>query len=287
MIFFWAKGRLGNQIFQYAFLQSIRSADETVIGFNFNELEIVFEKINIINIRCNSRIRRFCINYILKQLIKFFTYIKIFSNISACLDKIIINGNEYLREGDKIIHKKGLFSNIKYVHGYFQSEIFFKKEKISDLMIKQSYLNIAKEIIRPITKDTLFFIHIRIGDYKTYTVYGKSALLPMDYFHKCIEYLIKSTPGAYFIFISDNPDSIEMEFSYLKNKMISINPYPVDFALMTLCNGAILSPSSFGWWGSYFMKIKHTVLAPEHWLGFSSKIDYHKNPLAPYMMPVF
>jgi hypothetical protein len=52
---------------------------------------------------------------------------------------------------------------------------------------------------------------------------------------------------------------------------------------MTLCNSAILSPSSFGWWGSYLMKDRDIVFAPKYWLGFESKVEYHKNSIASFM----
>ena len=43
---------------------------------------------------------------------------------------------------------------------------------------------------------------------------------------------------------------------------------------MTKCNGAILSPSSFCWWGSYLMKDKDVVFSPKYWLGFNSKKEF-------------
>ncbi len=43
---------------------------------------------------------------------------------------------------------------------------------------------------------------------------------------------------------------------------------------MTLCNGAILSPSSFAWWGSYLMKNRDVVFVPKYWLGFKSKVEF-------------
>jgi hypothetical protein len=52
------------------------------------------------------------------------------------------------------------------------------------------------------------------------------------------------------------------------------------FAIMTMCNRAILSPSSFGWWESYFMKGRDIVFAPKYWLGFNSQIDHQKKTLA-------
>ncbi len=55
---------------------------------------------------------------------------------------------------------------------------------------------------------------------------------------------------------------------------------------MTLCNGAILSPSSFGWWGSYLMINKDVVFAPKYWLGWKSNKDYHRNPLHKGMIAI-
>jgi len=55
---------------------------------------------------------------------------------------------------------------------------------------------------------------------------------------------------------------------------------------MTLCNGAILSPSSFGWWGSYLMKNRDVVFAPKYWLGWKSKIDCPKNIVTNFMKVV-
>jgi hypothetical protein len=110
--------------------------------------------------------------------------------------------------------------------------------------------------------------------------------LPIHYFHNQIRHFIEKDKNSYFIFLSDEPDFIETEFSYVENKIISKNAYEVDFAIMTLCNNAILSPSSFSWWGSFFMKNRDIVYAPKYWLGFNSKSDYQKNSLASYMSAI-
>jgi hypothetical protein len=97
---------------------------------------------------------------------------------------------------------------------------------------------------------------------------------------------LKNKSDAYFIFLSDEPEFIEKEFEYLENKIISRNSYEVDFAIMTLCNGAILSPSSFGWWGSYLMKNRDVVFAPKYWLGFRSFIEKHAGSFPSFAKPV-
>ncbi len=42
-------------------------------------------------------------------------------------------------------------------------------------------------------------------------------------------------------------------------------------AIMSLCNHAILSASSFSWWGAALMSTPQKfVIGPQYWLGFKS-----------------
>jgi len=69
--------------------------------------------------------------------------------------------------------------------------------------------------------------------------------------------------------------------------MISINQhFGTDLVLMTQCCSAILSASSFSWWGSYMMKERDTVFAPKFWLGFRSKIEYQAQGVPSYSKEV-
>ena len=43
-------------------------------------------------------------------------------------------------------------------------------------------------------------------------------------------------------------------------------PY-TDLCLMSLCQGAILAPSTLGWWGAWLQNGKGTVVAPKKWFG--------------------
>ena len=36
---------------------------------------------------------------------------------------------------------------------------------------------------------------------------------------------------------------------------------------MSLCQGAILAPSTLGWWGAWLQNGKGTVVAPKKWFG--------------------
>ena len=99
--------------------------------------------------------------------------------------------------------------------------------------------------------------------------------MPIRYFQTQVKWFLKNKRTPFFIFLSDEAEFIEKEFGYIKNKVISNNNhFGMDLAIMTLCNSAILSPSSFSWWGSYLMKERDTVFVPKYWLGFGSKIEY-------------
>jgi hypothetical protein len=286
MIFFWADGRLGNQLFQYAFLQTIRRGKEWIIVTGFDELKTVFDAVNVINLRSESGVSKRVIKY-LKKLLRFLVNRKLISVISVNLEHAG-GAVPYMTEGSGYIQKQGTYKWLRFVKlGFFQSECFFSKQVIDHLEIKRKYFVEASLILDKIPDSfSKVFVHIRLGDYKDFFIYGKSVLLPYDYFHKCIDYFIDNIKDPFFIFLSDEPKLIAQEFDYINNKLISTdNHFGIDFAIMTLCNGAILSPSSFGWWGSYFMKNRITVFAPKHWLGFSSNVDCPHEPLASYMIP--
>ena len=122
-------------------------------------------------------------------------------------------------------------------------------------------------------------IHIRRGDYGTvYSVYGKSAMLPLDYYKEQIKWFEENINNPFFIFLSDDTTFVENEFKEMKNKIISTkNSYGVDLAIITRCSNAILSPSTFSWWGAYLMDNKEVIFTPKYWTGFNSKIENHKN----------
>jgi hypothetical protein len=70
-----------------------------------------------------------------------------------------------------------------------------------------------------------------------------------------------------FLINTDVPEydhlCLEGDGSHRKSKV----PY-TDLCLMSLCNGAILSSSSLGWWGAWLQKGRtNPVICPEHWYG--------------------
>jgi hypothetical protein len=285
MKIFLAEGRLGNQLFQYAFLKTIAKKNELIIVFGFQELKQTFNlaKSNFIIINNKNIITKITIKFILKPVFNLLSKLRIISSLSVIHEKIL--DNKYRRETTDFNKSFGLLKNIMFVKlGFFQSEKFFNQDSIKNLTIKNNYVSDAITFLKNIPNNYhKVFIHIRRGDYKSFKVYGKSTLLPMSYYHNQVKWFLQNRDNCYFIFLSDEVEFIEQEFKYLENKIISNNNFAVDFAIMTLCNSAILSPSSFSWWGSYLMQDRDTIFAPKYWLGFNSGVEYHKNSIPKYI----
>lgn len=286
MILFLADGRLGNQLFQYAFLKTVQKKNEKIIVSGFEELIEVFEIEGIANINKKNRFLKFLLYKCLRPILNFLSDINILSSLAVQHEKVL---GEYRRESTTVNRNNGRLRSLTFVKlGFFQSEAFFDKSVVSPIRIKNNYIDDANKFLCGIPKNShKVFIHIRRGDYKDFHVYGKSTLLPMSYFKQQIEWFKNNKANSFFIFLSDDCEFIENEFAELEDKIISINnDAGTDFAIMTCCNSAILSPSSFGWWGSYMMEYRDIVFAPKYWLGFNSKKEYPKDCLGSYMETV-
>lgn len=286
MIIFLADGRLGNQIFQYVFLKTIQQNSQNIIVSGFEDLKEVFEIDDIVNLNKQKRWTRAFLFRICKPILHFLSDKKFISSISINYEKIL---DKYRREDITYTKEKGFLNFITFVKlGFFQSDKFFDEKIANKLNIKNLYLNKADEVLKTVPENSnKIFVHMRRGDYKDHTVYGKSILLPLNYFKEQVEWFMNNRENPFFIFLSDEPELIEKEFEFLSNKLISYNNhYGTDLAIMTKCNSAILSPSSFGWWGSYLMKDRDVVFAPKYWLGFNSGVEYHSNPTADFCKQV-
>ncbi|MDH5560819.1 MAG: alpha-1,2-fucosyltransferase [Deltaproteobacteria bacterium] len=286
MIVFFAGGRLGNQIFQYVFLKTIQKDNEILVVSGFEDLTEVFKIDDFIVINQNNRWMRGLLKKLINIVLIFLSDMRIVSSISQNYEKIL---RDFQRGSTTYTEKNGVFSFFTFVKlGFFHSDKFFDEKIANNLIIRDQYLKKSDELLKLVPKNShKIFVHIRRGDYKSYKVYGQSALLPMNYYKNQIEWFIQNKKNPFFIFLSDEPDFIEEEFRYCENKIISCNNHSgTDMAIMTKCNSAILSPSSFGWWGSYLMKERDTVVAPKYWLGFNSEIEYPAGGAHPFMKEI-
>jgi len=285
LLVFFAKGQLGNQLFQYVFLKTIQKKDESILVSGFDDLNLVFQISDISYLNKKNLAARI-VGRIFKRFLYLLSSVRIIDSIQVIHDKY---SDTFDRETTKYIRIKGLISSLTYVKiGYFQSESFFEKKIAQQLKIKREYLNLANDFLSQCPEGShLVFVHIRRGDYENFLVFGKSAVLPLSYYKDQIKYFVKNQSNCFFVFLSNDPKFVKKEFSFIDNKIISSGAhFGTDLAIMTKCQSAILSPSSFGWWGSYLIKNRETVFAPKYWVGFNSGFEINTNPLPEYVTEV-
>jgi hypothetical protein len=95
-------------------------------------------------------------------------------------------------------------------------------------------------------------------------------VLPGSWYRRQIQILWDHIPGGHFIVLSDDIPYAKELVGNERDVVICSESAEVEFALMTLCNGGVLSASSFSWWGAYFARrdSKAAVfMAPLYWLG--------------------
>ena len=180
-----------------------------------------------------------------------------------------------------------LFNNFEdgtNLDGYLQTEKYFKhirKELLQDLSFKPEVLEPCNEFISNF--ESIHFLHVRRGDNVGRENYYR--MMTFDYYERALKLFPED---SYVLVCSDDPEwCAEQEFFNDDRFLINTDvpeydhlclegdgshrrskvPY-TDLCLMTLCDGAILSSSSLGWWGAWLQKGRtQPVVVPEHWYG--------------------
>ena len=260
-------GRLGNQMFQYAFLLGLHSK----YGY-----DIAIPPSNFKNAwRQHQLFEAFSLNSLKKENI------------------IRIDREHFVREKqfhfDENIFNQDL-DNTDYL-GYFQSEKYFKHCK--DLVRKNfKFLSHIQEkclkFIKQFENKTVLAIQVRRGDN-----IGRSHEFPIpneEYFQKCFDNV---GDYDYAIVFSDDYEWCKNQKIFSNNNilisktcdevnydktedLVSNNSNLYDLCLMTMCDKHIIGNSSFGWWGAWLAN-SSVVCYPNPWFGKSHMENIHSD----------
>ena len=151
-------------------------------------------------------------------------------------------------------------SSAESLHGYLQDYKLFRgcEEEIRELF-KMKY--------PPIDMTDYVFIHFRA--YGTEGVERYHPEQTKEYYEKAVEHF----PGKKFIVFSDD---LEKAKKILPSNFIFHSDEEMkDFYMMTQCDGAIISNSTFSWWAAWLQN-KKTVM-PLNW--FTDKVVYDSSGL--------
>lgn len=275
MICIKLQGRLGNQLFQYAFAYTF--AKKLKVKFYFDKREKTDDISRYFTFNLDDVY--FLDNYLfkVKGFKNLFTYhlrIKFYNMLVSIfkLKQIAISDTETPENEIKKVN------DMAFYIGYFQSEKYFidcKKQIIKKFEIKSNFVKSFNEHFAKMgIRSNYVVVHIRRSDYVSL-----GHALPMSYFHKAIASI--TNENCFYVFISDDYDCVVNEFAYLENKYISRQTEIIDFQFLLNAQICIISNSTFSWWGSYLNKNNPKVICPKYWIGQKDKIEYPRDIIPP------
>ena len=164
------------------------------------------------------------------------------------------------------------YKNIR-IHGYFQSEKYFKSNK--ELIVKTFEPN--KDIKKYINQkyknilDNSVSCHVRIGDFKKLEDHHP-LLIKTNYYKTALQ----KFENKNILVFSDDIASCKKEEIFKKDNVYFIEGETdiVDLYLMSKCKDNIIANSTFSWWGAWLNNNEDKkVYAPLNWFGPSKKVE--------------
>ncbi len=251
------QGRLGNQMFQTAFICALGRH----LNVGFFLVQKPWREV-----------------LILKYFsIKGFTYFDFLWRLFKGYYLTIINsiGKQEISNYVSPESQLHLLTDKKLYSGFFQSEIYFldQVEYIKNLFkIKKKYVRLYNDTYASVMKEKKsIVIHIRRGDYLK--IDGKDHSLPTQYYLKCLS-LIDDNSNYRKLFISDDIEWAKQQFSNIPDSIFCSNHMMIDFQILTNADIILVANSSFSWWGAWLNRKNAVVYAPKYWLGYLEKETY-------------
>lgn len=272
MIAIRLQGRLGNQLFQYAFaLTASKKLNTRFYIDQYIEHSIVDKYFKDIKGNYYKLIPKLFGITGYKNFFSFYLRRAYFKNI-ALIKKLSVVEYNY----EATVPEVTLQNNTLY-QGYFQSQLFFNGIEgliRTKFVLKDLYTDQFNSRYGKLYKNNrIVTVHIRRTDYlnlQHLNLGGNDLSLPLDYYKKAISKI--DHKNSHFIFISDDIDFVNQNFEEIENKTISIDSEIMDFQHLLNADGCIISNSTFSWWGAWLNnKSEKVIYAPEYFMGWRIK----------------
>jgi hypothetical protein len=263
ILLFTIGGRTGNQLFQLAYAISRRKRKEWLLTIGFGSTR------SLLAARCKERwlnIEHPFFRFILEQFLFAFLY-------HAFVRTRLVSS--HLENNDHYTLNSGKIRFIRIMKGYFQSSKR-QSESLSELLsLKESLRASVRPMLLSISGGRRpVFVHLRRTDFEGVMIGGKNVQLPDVYYLNAVRALCERNSQLFFVIVGDDPNHAELLFHDLGPKYISRLPVEQDLALMSLCEGGVLSNSNFAWWGAFLSRGRLGFVAPKYWSGWRVKSWY-------------
>lgn len=301
MIAAYISGRLGNQLFQYAFCKALKTVrgntDQFVFNFSLvessgsreNGFEDSLKYLNVENYCTDNRNLTLSVGggkirilYLLFQLDNRYFHMRtkqwwysvfrrnglLFSDYS---DNSFSNYSDYLtgsKHGADTLVCYGKYENPQYFNG-------IRNELLKDFSPKLPPLNENAELYNVIENSNSVCVSIRRGDFLDKRFKNEFYICDEEYFTKAFKVVKEKVEAPVLIFFSDD---IEWVRENIKTELPSYyesgtDPVWEKLRLMYSCKHFVISNSTFSWWAQYLSRNEQkVVISPERWF-----VDEEKN----------
>lgn len=263
------QGRLGNQMFQYAFILVASKKLNTDFYIDQYIERSALDKYfnNISGLVHKAAWRVFGITGY-KNLFSFYLR-RQYYNLLVAFNKLAISNYS-----EKETAQSFIFQNNALYLGFFQSANFFmgnedlirKKFSLKPYLISNfndKYQHLAQHKL-------IVAVHIRQTDYMGLAhlnLGGADLSLPLNYYEKAIAAF--DGQNAHFVFVSDDIPFVKQHFGHFGNKTISTDTEINDFQHLLNAHACIISNSTFSWWGAWLNnRADKVIYAPKYFLGW-------------------
>lgn len=295
MIYLRMDGRIGNQLFMYAFAKSVskkRNNEEIVIDdkeaikrnyrnslmdYNLNNVKYVHDHKTLYT---SDFIKQNLIFFIYRVIRKPLGFNRRFS-LEKRFQKFFNRNGLILCENGYLDYKVPSTKNV-FINGYFQSAKYFddvKDEIIKEFSLPDQNLEELFPDIKKIKNRNSVCISIKVQHNVGNSMYD---VCNDGYWQKAIDYICHTVDNPLFFICSDNVE-------YVKNNLIDCEKYDVVYqdpklpvnaslAIMGRCKNFIIGNTTFGWWAQYLSNYnKKIVVAPSKWMKIDMPIDIYQN----------
>ena len=265
------RGRLGNQMFEYAFAKalSLKYGCKLVISTFWDTNRLACFP----NIKCNV-VSNSNVNFL--QKIGLYIYAKL-TNGKTRMEKFAVEKRyqRFFTALGLILCENGFlnFSPARknnLLIGFFQSAKYFAEYKTQILAdFRFDTENMPADVLKirdEISACSSVCVHIRLGDYVKHPLHGVCTL---NYYLRAMEEIQKKSSNQHFFIFSDNIDLVKESIGNYKAEITYIPSSFTDVESMYLgsqCKNFILSNSSFSWWKCYLSGNENKIVfAPDKW----------------------
>lgn len=304
MIYLEMAGRLGNQLFRYAFAKRIQkmTGEELYIDFKRvyakgDEKDGWTNSLKLFNTKdyyeVNNRKDIFYKNSSLMQKIMYFLY----KAGNRCLKNNKVKLRKYQLKWQPILNKYNLYfieigyynynfeylkkDKVKYICGCFECDKYFidiRDEILQEFQPISPKSENNTELYEKMDSTQSICISIRRGDFVTNEKHSKLYnICDLEYYNKAIQIINEKVENPVFFIFSDDinwaKENIKIENSevYYETGNDSVDE---KLRLMSNCKHFIISNSSFSWWAQFLSKNdKKIVISPNRWYKNDLKSD--------------